>query len=58
MNGLWSSGRGGLPRSERTPEEYGSVRRENPNVGGQTLQGRPVVCSRIPVAARRRQMRV
>jgi hypothetical protein len=51
------SGRGGLPRSERTPEEYGSVRRENPNVGAQTLQGRQLFaarfsCSTTPTNAR------
>ena len=58
MNGLWSSGRCGLPRSERTPEEYGSVRPENPNVDAWLLRGRPGACSQISVAARRRQMRV
>jgi hypothetical protein len=32
------SRRGRVPQKERTPEEYGPIRRGNPNVGAQTLQ--------------------
>jgi hypothetical protein len=35
------------PRNERTPEEYGSVLREDPNVGAQTLQGRQLFAAKF-----------
>jgi hypothetical protein len=40
------SRRGGLPQKERTPEEYGSIRRGNPNVGAQTLQRKQLFAAR------------
>jgi MMPL family len=51
------SGRGGLAQGERTPGEYGSVRRE-PECRRLAAPGKASVCSQIAVAARRRQMRV
>jgi len=47
----------GTPVIDRTPEEYDAIRRENPNVGTQTLQGRQLFaagspCSTTPINAR------
>jgi hypothetical protein len=44
-----AQGAGGVPRSERTPEEYGFVRRVNPNVGAPTLPGRQLFAAGFPL---------
>lgn len=43
------SGRGGLRQCKRTPEDYGAVRRENPNAGGQTLHRKAVLAAGFPL---------